>query len=64
MVSKELTILYDCAISQQLAIMSDEELISGKSVKMEYAEIKKRDGMDKIWDKIWIQHPKISLELL
>jgi len=33
-------------MSQQLAIMSDEELISGKSVKMGYAETEKtlRDG--------------------
>jgi len=28
-------------MSQQLAIMSDEELISSKSVKMGYAEIEK-----------------------
>jgi len=41
MASNELTILYYCAMSQQLAIMRDEELISGKSVKMGYAEIEK-----------------------
>ena len=41
MACNELTILYDCAMTQQLAIMSDEELISGKSVKMGYAEIEK-----------------------
>jgi len=46
MASNELIILYDCAMSKQLAIMSDEEFISGISVKMGYAEIKKtwRDG--------------------
>jgi len=41
MASNEWIILYDCAMSQQLATMSDEELISGKSVKMGYAEIEK-----------------------
>ena len=38
MASNELTIQYDCAMSQQLAIMSE---ISDESVKMEYAEIEK-----------------------
>ena len=64
MASNELTILYDCAMSQQLAIISDEELISGISVKSGYAEIDKTWRDKKIWDKIWIQHSKISLEQL
>jgi len=42
MASNELTILYGCAVSQQPAIMSDEELISGKSVKTWYAEIERK----------------------
>ena len=41
MASNELTILNDCPMSQHLAIMSDEVLISDKSVKMGYAEIEK-----------------------
>ena len=41
MASNELIILYDCAMAQQLAIVSDEELISGESVKMGHAEIEK-----------------------